>query len=46
MDLGRYALFPYSDLDLMLLQDDMSIDILQWVTNRQWCTIMGSECLT
>jgi [protein-PII] uridylyltransferase len=34
--LGRYELLPYSDLDLMLLHDDKSDDVLQKVADKLW----------
>jgi [protein-PII] uridylyltransferase len=34
--LGRYELLPHSDLDLMLLYDDKSDDVLQKVADKLW----------
>ncbi len=34
--LGRCELLPYSDLDLILLQDNVSYDVLQRVADGLW----------
>ncbi len=41
--LGRHELLPYSDLDLMLLHDNKSADVLQRVADELWYPLWDSN---
>src|SRR5262249_24622240 len=41
--MGRHELLPYSDLDLMLLHDNKSADVLQRVADKLWYPLWGAN---